>query len=77
MAERILDLLRDRIAAASLGRRAAQLVRTDFNLEVTVERYAAIYDNLVRCSIQNNSPVLEGRALEHESYAPNVTRFGD
>jgi glycosyltransferase involved in cell wall biosynthesis len=76
MAERILDLLRDRIAAAAMGRRAAQLVRTDFNLEVTVARYAAVYDNLMRCSIRNSSPVLEG-TLEHESYAPNVTRFGD
>ena len=76
MAERILDLLRDRIAAAAMGRRAAQLVRTDFNLDVTVARYAAVYDNLVRCSIRNSSPVLEG-TLEHESYAPNVTRFGD
>jgi glycosyltransferase involved in cell wall biosynthesis len=67
MAERILDLLRDRIAAAAMGRRAAQLVRTDFNLEVTVARYAAVYDNLMRCSIRKRARWAHGSATRRES----------
>jgi len=50
MAARILDLLRDRSIAAAMGTRAAQLVRREFNLEITVARYAAVYEHLLRCS---------------------------
>jgi len=76
MAERILDLLRDRVAAAAMGARAAQLVRTEFNLEITVARYAAVYENLVRRSIRNRLLVLKN-ALEREPYAQDATQFGD
>jgi glycosyltransferase involved in cell wall biosynthesis len=48
LAERILDQLSDRVAAAEMGVRAAQLVRTEFNLEITVARYAAVYKELCR-----------------------------
>jgi glycosyltransferase involved in cell wall biosynthesis len=48
LAERILDLLRDRVTAAEMGARAAQLVRTEFNLAITVARYAALYEDLMR-----------------------------
>jgi glycosyltransferase involved in cell wall biosynthesis len=50
LAERILDLLGDRTAAAEMGARAAHLVRTEFNLELTVARYAAVYEKLMMCS---------------------------
>src|SRR5439155_496120 len=53
MAERILDLLRDRVAAAAMGARAAQLVRTEFNLENTVARYAVVCENPLMASIRN------------------------
>jgi glycosyltransferase involved in cell wall biosynthesis len=63
LAERILDLLRDRAAASVMGARAAELVRKEFNLEITVARYAAVYDDLMRCSIRNRSQ-MRGDARE-------------
>ena len=76
MAEKILDLLRDRVAAAAMGARAAQLVRTEFNLEITVARYAAVYEDLVRRSSRNRLQMLKD-ALEREPYAQDATQFGD
>ena len=76
MADRILDLLRDRVAAAAMGARAAQLVRTEFNLEITVARYTAVYEDLVRGSVRNYLQKLKD-ALERESYAQDATQFGD
>jgi glycosyltransferase involved in cell wall biosynthesis len=76
MAERILDLLRDGAAAAAMGARAAQLVRTEFNLEITVARYAAVYEDLMRHSSRNRSQMLK-EALGRESYAQDATQFGD
>jgi glycosyltransferase involved in cell wall biosynthesis len=76
MAERILDLLRDGEAAVAMGARAAQLVRTEFNLEITVARYAAVYEDLVRRSIRNRSQMFKD-ALEREPYAQDATQFGD
>jgi glycosyltransferase involved in cell wall biosynthesis len=68
MAERILDLLRDRVVAAAMGARAAQLVRTEFNLEITVARYAAVYEDLVRRSIPSRLQMLKD-APAREPYA--------
>jgi glycosyltransferase involved in cell wall biosynthesis len=76
LAERILDLLRDRVAAAAMGARAAQLVRTEFNLEITVARYMAVYEDLMRRSFLNYSQMLED-ALEGESCAQDATQFSD
>jgi glycosyltransferase involved in cell wall biosynthesis len=53
LAERILDLLGGRAAAVEMGARAAQLVRTEFNLELTVARYAAVYEKLMTCSTRD------------------------
>jgi len=68
LAERVLDLLRDRVTAAAMGARAAQLVRKEFNLEITVARYAAVYEDLVRRSSRNRLQMLKD-ALEREPYA--------
>jgi glycosyltransferase involved in cell wall biosynthesis len=68
LAERILDLLRDRVTAAVMGARAAQLVRKEFNLEITVARYAAVYEDLVRRSIRSGLQM-----LEPEPYAQDAT----
>jgi glycosyltransferase involved in cell wall biosynthesis len=76
MAERILDLLRDRVAAAAMGARAAQLVRTEFNLEITVARYAAVYEDLVRRSTRHRLPMLND-ALEREPCATDAPQGGD
>jgi len=69
LAERILDLLCDRETASAMGSRGAKLVRTEFNLGITVARYAAVYDELADHSIRVRGPsvrnkIVEG-ALEH------------
>jgi glycosyltransferase involved in cell wall biosynthesis len=46
LAGRILELLQDRETAAAMGARAAVQVRSEFNLEVIVEQYAALYRQL-------------------------------
>jgi len=47
LAARILDLLLDRDSARVMGARARELVKEEFNLEITVARYAALYEELV------------------------------
>lgn len=76
MSERILDLLCDRVTAATMGARAAQLVRTEFNLEITVARYASVYENLMRRVIRDRLPVLKDE-LGREPFTQDATRFGD
>jgi hypothetical protein len=51
-------------------------VRTEFNLEITVARYAAVYEDLMRRSSRNRSQMLK-EALGRESYAQDATQFGD
>jgi glycosyltransferase involved in cell wall biosynthesis len=70
LAERILELLGDRATAAVMGARAAQLVKNEFNLEITVERYAAVYENLMRGSIRDRSQMKDTR--ESELYAQDA-----
>ncbi len=43
MADRILDMLRDRPAARAMGSHAATLVRREFGLDLTAARYAGVY----------------------------------
>jgi glycosyltransferase involved in cell wall biosynthesis len=76
MAERILDLLCDRDAAAVMGARAAQLVRADFNLEITVARYAAVYEDLLRRSVRTPLPMRKD-ARGREPYVQDATQCGD
>jgi glycosyltransferase involved in cell wall biosynthesis len=72
LAERVLDLLRDRVTAAAMGARAAQLVRKEFNLEITVARYAAVYEDLVRRSVRSRLQMRKD-AIEPEPYAQDAT----
>jgi glycosyltransferase involved in cell wall biosynthesis len=76
LAERILDLLRDPVAAAAMGIRAAQLVRAEFSLDITVARYAAVYEDLIRGSIRSR---LQSRdnALEGEPFTQDAKQLGD
>ena len=47
LAERILDLLRDRASGETMGLRAANFARHEFNLDLTVARYSAVYEGLL------------------------------
>jgi glycosyltransferase involved in cell wall biosynthesis len=47
LASKILDLLDDRPAARAMGTRAAELVRQEFSLDLTVARYVAAYKELL------------------------------
>jgi glycosyltransferase involved in cell wall biosynthesis len=67
LAERILDLLRDRETAETMGARAAKLVRKEFNLEITVTRYAALYEEVADRPSRNKLQEIKDR-LERELY---------
>jgi hypothetical protein len=47
LAERILDLLHDRASGETMGLRAANFARHEFNLDLTVARYSAVYEGLL------------------------------
>jgi glycosyltransferase involved in cell wall biosynthesis len=47
LASKIIDLLDDRSAARAMGARAAELVRQEFSLDLTVARYVAAYNELL------------------------------
>jgi glycosyltransferase involved in cell wall biosynthesis len=65
LADRILDLLSDRDTAKIMGARAAKLVREEFNLEIIVGHYAALYEGLTDCSIRGPQQAFEG-VPQHE-----------
>ncbi len=52
LAARILDMLRERESARVMGARAGQLVRKEFGLQLTVNRYAEAYAALMERSAQ-------------------------
>ncbi len=47
LAQGILDLLQNRDAARTMGHRASALVRQEFNLGITVDRYVALYEEIM------------------------------
>ncbi len=47
LAGKILDLLRDPKTARIMGHRAGELVRREFDLGITVDRYVALYEELL------------------------------
>jgi hypothetical protein len=55
-----------------MGARAAELVRKEFNLEITVARYAAVYEELVQRSSRSGWQMLKD-ALEPELYVDDAT----
>jgi len=81
LAERILDLLRDRETADAMGARAARFVSQEFNLGITVARYATVYEQLlkrsVRCHLQTVDDGLAKDGFECEPYHHNASLFGD
>jgi glycosyltransferase involved in cell wall biosynthesis len=53
LASKILDLLGDRAAARTMGARAAELVRQEFGLDLTVARYVAAYNELLDLPVRS------------------------
>lgn len=60
LAAKIIELLRDREAARAMGMRAAELVRREFSLEITVARYADLYQELMNCGVQGGPQTVNG-----------------
>lgn len=56
LADRIVDLLEDRETAKAMGARASALVRQDYNLDIIVARYAALYQELMNGSDRIDVP---------------------
>ena len=63
LADRIVDVLRDRQGAKGMAERARTLVKNEFSLKITVDRYAAAYSELLdrngRYQTKNNSTKLK------------------
>lgn len=76
LAARILDLLREREAAAVMGARAAELVKQQFGLELTVARYAGVYMDLLNRSARDHSPATKGKRERYPSHQ-DAARFAD
>jgi glycosyltransferase involved in cell wall biosynthesis len=76
LATRIVDLLRDRGRARAMGARASKLVKKEFNLPITVARYAAAYKELLNGVGQGRRHASVDVA-ELESFRPIVSRLGD
>jgi glycosyltransferase involved in cell wall biosynthesis len=72
LASRIVDLLGDRAAAGAMGRRAAELVRAEFGLELTVDRYLAVYTELLD---QRTKTATAGVSIPFGSRSPLEKRF--
>ena len=47
LAQKILEMLRDRQAARAMGSRAAEVARREFGLDLTVARYVAVYAEIL------------------------------
>jgi glycosyltransferase involved in cell wall biosynthesis len=56
LATKIIDLLDDRAAARAMGARAAELVRQQFSLDLTVARYVAAYSELMDQPARSTPP---------------------
>jgi len=73
LADSILDLLRDRETAQRMAARASVLVRKEFNLQIVVARYAALYAELVKCSARTRVQMLKdaAEAMPYRQDAPH------
>jgi len=64
-----------------MGARAAKLVREEFNLDLTVARYAAIYEELLSRSARTRRHTVGdppgGIALEHGPCCDDAPQIGD
>jgi glycosyltransferase involved in cell wall biosynthesis len=73
LATKILDLLDNRSTARGMGARAAELVRREFNLDLTVARYIAAYNEVLDDPLRHELQVTKKSpghgALEKETFS--------
>jgi glycosyltransferase involved in cell wall biosynthesis len=73
LATKILDLLDDRAAARAMGARAAELVRQEFSLDLTVAHYVTAYkellDHSVRGKLQAAKEVPDHASLRQKRFS--------
>ena len=72
LASRIVDLLGNRAVAGAMGTRAAELVRAEFGLELTVDRYVAVYNELLE---QRTKKAAAGVKVPFDPRSPLEKRF--
>ncbi|MBO0734639.1 MAG: glycosyltransferase [Methylocapsa sp.] len=76
LAAKILDLLSDERAAASMGRRSIDLVKREFSLDAVAASYAAAYRELIDCAAMARRGRLTSRpdtlAASQEDCSPKV-----
>jgi len=65
LAERILELLDNRVAARAMGERAAADVRRGFGLDLTVARYRALYERLLEHSAEPGFALRPGTGMRN------------
>ena len=65
LAAKIIDLLRDRDTAKAMGERAAEFVTREFDLRLTVDRYAALYSELLDQRHSTTGSALGGEKSDH------------
>jgi glycosyltransferase involved in cell wall biosynthesis len=66
LATKIFDLLDDHSTASAMGARAAELVRQEFNLDLTVARYVAAYNELLDDPLRSK-PQMARKGRDHGS----------
>jgi glycosyltransferase involved in cell wall biosynthesis len=71
LAARILDLLRDRKTARTMGDRAAERARQEFSLRAIIARQAALYAELIDRSDESRLHMMDG-SVEHEQCGREV-----
>jgi glycosyltransferase involved in cell wall biosynthesis len=64
LAEKIIDLLEHRDAARTMGEHAARFVAQEFNLQLTVDRYVALYCELLERGSSEGLVATDERQLE-------------
>jgi glycosyltransferase involved in cell wall biosynthesis len=72
LAEKILDLLRDPETARTMGQRAGELVRREFNLGITVDRYVALYEELLDGRVRGTGPRMQDETPRRASLAKRL-----
>lgn len=73
LAEKIIDLLSHPEVASAMGQRAAEFVQREFNLDLTVDRYATLYSDLL--ARRHRQPASERNAATSTGLGQQIRGF--